>query len=261
LRQPWLKTDYLGILVDEEAEASKNSILKNKQIRLAVNYAIDRVKMVKYLRNGIGKPALNGFTPPGTPGFSMFKIAGYVHSPDKARELLFEAGLKEGASKKITLLSTNEYKDICEYIQRDLKDIGLEVEIMLVPAIVQKQMTANVNSEFFRKSWTGDFPDALNFLQLFYSRNFSPDGPNYTHFRNEFYDNLYEEAAQTRDDAKRHELCRKMQEIIHDEAPVVPLFYDESTKLVQNYVSGLETNAMNMLNLKRVKINRQKPNK
>ncbi|MFI5204302.1 MAG: ABC transporter substrate-binding protein [Flavobacteriales bacterium] len=258
IRQPWLKTDYLGILVDEEQPVSKNSLLINKQVRLAINYAIDRVKLVRYLRNGIGKPALNGFTPPGTPGFSSFKISGFSYDPDKARELLFEAGVSEDKPKKITLLATNEYKDVCEYIQRDLKDIGISVEIMLVPAIVQKQMVANVNSEFFRKSWTGDYPDALNFLQLFYSRNFSPDGPNYTHFRSVYFDNLYEEALQTIDDQKRFELCKKMEEAIRDEAPVVPLFYDESTKLVQKYVTGLESNAMNMLDLKRVKINKQK---
>lgn len=258
IRQPWLKTDYLGILVDEEQPGAKQSLLINKQVRLAVNYAIDRVKMVRYLRNGIGKPALNGFTPPGTPGFSSFKITGYTHDPDKARELLFEAGLTEDKTKKITLLATNEYKDVCEYIQRDLKDIGISVEMMIVPAIVQKQMVANVNSEFFRKSWTGDYPDALNFLQLFYSKNFSPDGPNYTHFRSVYFDNLYEEALVTQDNEKRYELCRKMEQAIMEEAPVVPLFYDESTKLVQNYVSGLESNAMNMLDLKRVKITRKK---
>ena len=62
----------------------------------------------------------------------------------------------------------------------------------------------------------------------------------------------------TTDQQEKNRLFLIMEEIIFDEAPVIPLFYDESTRLVQNYVEGLETNAMNQLDLKRVRINKKK---
>jgi peptide/nickel transport system substrate-binding protein len=92
---------------------------------------------------------------------------------------------------------------------------------------------------------------------LFYSGNESPKGPNYTHFKNSFYDNLYEQALKSTDPNKRLDLFHEMEKIIFEEAPVIPLFYDESIRICKQEITGLETNAMNNLDLKRVKIQKQ----
>jgi len=211
--------------------------------------------LVRYFRSGIGIPAENGFIPQGMPGYNEIKIEGYHHDIEKAKELLFESGLTLSAEeKKITLMALREYKELCEYLRKELEMIGFDVQIDLVPASVFKQQVASYNTNFFRKSWTGDYPDAMNFLQLFYSENHSPKGPNYTHFSNPFYDNLYREALKTTDPSKRLKLFKEMEQIIFEEAPVVPLFYDESIRICQKYVTGLEANAMNTLDLKRVKM-------
>lgn len=255
IRSPWLKTDYIGILVDAEQDINKTSPLRSREIRRAINYAIDRKGLVRYFRSGIGIPAESGFIPEGMPGYTEIKIEGYHHDLEKAKELLFESGLNmTKEEKKITLMALREYKELCEYLRKELEEIGFDISIELVPASVFKQQIASYNTNFFRKSWTGDYPDAMNFLQLFYSENHSPKGPNYTHFSNSFYDNLYREALKSTDRVQRLKLFKEMEQIIFEEAPVIPLFYDESIRICQKYVSGLEANAMNTLDLKRVKM-------
>lgn len=255
IRSPWLKTDYIGILVDAGKEINATSPLRSREIRRAINYAIDRKGLVRYFRSGIGIPAETGFLPEGMPGYNAIKIDGYHYDLEKAKELLFESGLNlTEDEKKIKLLALREYKELCEYLKKELEAIGFDISIELVPASVLKQEIAAYNSNFFRKSWTGDYPDAMNFLQLFYSKNQSPKGPNYTHFGNTFYDNLYEKALVSTDQQTRFKLFREMEQIIFEEAPVIPLFYDESIRICQSYVTGLETNAMNTLDLKRVKM-------
>lgn len=259
IRAPWLKTDYIGMLVDQEKELTQKSALRSREIRKAINYGIDRKGMVKYFRSGIGVPAEQGFIPEGMPGFNAIKIDGYTYDPAKAKELLFESGLNLTEEEKhITIFATREYKELCEYLRKELEALGFTSTIELVPASVFKQRIALFEANFFRKSWTGDYPDPMNFLQLFYSKNHSPNGPNYTHFTNVYFDNMFEKAMQTTDKVERNKLFKEMNQVVHDEAPVIPLFYDESIRICQNNISGLEPNAMNNLDLRRVKIMKKK---
>jgi oligopeptide transport system substrate-binding protein len=258
IRSPWLKTDYIGILVDPNQELTQKSSLRSREIRRAINYSIDKKGLVKYFRSGIGIPAEGGFIPEGMPGYNTIQIEGYSYNPEKAKELLFESGLNLTEDEKnITLLALREYKELCEYIKKELEEIGLEITIELVPASVFKQRIAQYESNFFRKSWTADYPDASNFMQLFYSKNESPKGPNYTHFKSTFFDNLYELAMLSQNKEERLKLFHEMEQIIFEEAPVIPLFYDESIRITQNNISGLTPNAMNSLDLKRVKIDKK----
>lgn len=258
IRTPWLKTDYIGILVDETKETTAKSALRSREIRRAIGYAIDRKGLVRYFRSGIGIPAENGFIPKGMPGYESFRINGFTYDLEKAKELLFESGLNlTDEEKSITIFALKEYKELCEYLSKELEEIGFKTTIEMVPASVFKQRIAMYEANFFRKSWTGDYPDALNFMQLFYSKNESPKGPNYTHFKNSFYDNLFEKALQTTDFKERNALVSEMEKIIFEEAPVIPMFYDESIRISHKNVSGLETNPMNTLDLKKVRVNRK----
>lgn len=254
-RVPWLKTDYIGILVDPDKAIVKNSVLQNRLVRQAINFAINRKEIIRYLRNGIGTPATRGFAPVGFPISASDIAQGFDYDLKKAKNLMEEARLATGElSTEVILVTAPEYRELCEYLQRALIEIGLKPKINVVTASVQKQMIAVYETNFFRKSWTADYPDAINFYQLFYSKNKSPNGPNYTHFKNQFYDDNFEQTLHESDPQKLKELYRNMEEIIYDEAPVIPLFYDEVIRYVQKHVSGLEVNAMNQLSLKRVKI-------
>ena len=257
LKQPWLKTDYIGILVDKNEPVTKSSPLKNKFVRQAVNYAIDREGLIKHLRNGIGVADINGFLPDGLNSFNGKKINGYKKDLKKVQELLAKAGFEDGAIfPEITLIATENYKEICDFIANNLSEAGMKCKIEMVLPSTQKQMVATHTSNFFRKSWTCDYPDPSNFLMLFYSKNFAPDfGPNYTHYSNPSFDILYERSERELNDFLRQEYFYQMEEMIKQDAPVVPLFYDELVRFVSNRVSGIESNAMNQLDLRFVKLN------
>ena len=243
--QPYLNTEYLGFLMDE----NNLSVTQQKAVRKAINYGFDRVKMMKYLRNNIGTPALEGFVPKGLPSFTQ-DLKGYDYNPEKARKLLSEANIP--LESEVILSTTSSYLDICEYIQNQLLEIGLSIMIEVNPPSTHRQMVATSKLDFFRGSWIADYADAENYLALFYSKNFCPNGPNYTHFKNDEFDALYELAIQQTNDSIRYAFYQQMDQIILDEAAIVPLYYDQVIRFVQPNIQNFESNGMNMLNLKDV---------
>src|SRR5690606_40359197 len=95
---------------------------------------------------------------------------------------------------EITLSTNNTYLDIAEYLQREWQKLGLKVTIDAMPPSSLRQAIATNKLSFFRGSWIADYPDAENYLSLFYSKNFTPNGPNYTHYSNPEFDRMYEKA-------------------------------------------------------------------
>ena len=252
--QPYLKTDYLGILVDEESELVKASPLSNKLVRKAMNYGIDREKMITYLRNNIGTAAYAGIIPKGMPSYDTSMVRGYKYDRDRAKALLIEAGYGKGVDMPpIEISTSSDYLDMCEFIQHQLGEIGFNITIDVKAAVTLRELVATSRLVLFRKNWLADYPDAENYLALFYSKNFAPIGPNYTHFKSAEFDALYESAQMEMDDNARYKIYQQMDQLIIDEAPIVPLYYDQSIRLIQNNISGLKSNPMNLLNLKKVK--------
>lgn len=244
---PYLNTEYLGFRMD-----GTDKTILDKRIRQAMNYGFDRKKMILYLRNGMGTPATSGIIPAGLPGYGALK--GYDYDPQKARELIAAYKKATGNQNPTIYLSTNaSYIDITEYLQREWQKIGLNVQVDVSPPATLRQAIATGKVSFFRASWIADYPDAENYLSLFYSKNFAPNGPNYTHFKNTTFDALYEKAFLETDDAKRYELYQKMDALIIDEAPVIPLFYDRVARFSRKNVENLGINPLNLLQLKKVK--------
>lgn len=246
-KAPYLNTEYLGFSIGKA-----NSRVHNKNIRKAINFGFDRVKMLNYLRNNIGTAAEQGFIPKGLPAYKE-KFSGFTYNKDSALFYLNEAGYPNGKGlEEITLTTTSDYVDLCEYIQHELSDIGIRILIDISSGATFRDQVASSKLDFFRGSWIADYPDAENYLSLFYSPNFSPNGPNYTHFTNETFDQLYEAALIEVNDSIRKIIYQKMDRILIKEAPVVPLFYDEVIRFYQKNIHNFETNAMNMLFLKTV---------
>jgi peptide/nickel transport system substrate-binding protein len=251
ITMPYLNTEYLGIL-QEPTEGEKH-ILLDRRIRMAINYGFDREKMMKYLRNNLGYAANAGMIPPGLPGH-LEEGTGYSYQPDRARELIRDAGFHSGERvPSILLTTTSDYLDLCEYIQFELGKIGIDIDITVSTGGAFRNMVANGNLQFFRGSWIADYADAENYMALFYSGNFAPEGPNYTRFSSETFDMLYEQAIREVDNLKRYSLYRRMDSIVVSEAPVVPLYYDKVVRFTPLVVSGFEPNPMNNLVLKTVR--------
>ena len=244
---PQLNTEYIGFFLGSDATE-----VQSEMLRKAVNYGFDRNKMITYLRNGIGEPAVHGFIPMGLPGFDY--LPGYGYDGALSRKLIQQYIQETGDTQpRISIGTNSQYLDICEYIQRELEKVGLKVDIDVMPPSTLRQLKSSGELDTFRASWIADYPDAENYLSLFYSENFTPNGPNYTHFKNATYDSLYEHSLSMTDIEKRKLVYKKMDSIIIDKAPIIPLYYDQVVRFTRKNVSGLTPNPQNFLVLKRVK--------
>ena len=251
---PFLKTDYLGILIDGPGSGGELNPLQKKQVRQAINAAINRERIVRFLRYNIGTPAVHGFIPDGMNAYNPDKLNGFTYDPDKARQLLIDAGFPRGKGlPTIKLTTTASYLDIADDIHNQLSQVNIPCEIEILQPAMFKTAVADGKVNFFRKSWIGDYPDPENFTALFYSKNFSPNGTNYMHFSSAAYDKLYEQCLTEQTDSVRSRLFLEMDQLLVEESPVVPLFYDEVVRLVQKNVQGLTVNPTNLLSLERVK--------
>jgi oligopeptide transport system substrate-binding protein len=251
IRQPYLNTEYLGFYVGSSSD--KANPINDVRIRQAINYGFDRVKMMKHLRNSIGTPGVFGFIPAGMPGYDSSQMHGYDYQPDRSRQLLAAAGYPNGKGlPPIKLITNPTYLDLCKYIQQQLNQTGFDIRIDVTPPATLREMMAQGKAPFFRGSWIADYPDAENYLSLFYSKNHSPDGPNYTHFANPEFDKLFEQARKEVNDSLRYKLYLKMNRLVMNDAPVVVLYYDEVLRFVGKHVTGMASNPMNLLTLKRV---------
>ncbi|WP_445012631.1 ABC transporter substrate-binding protein [Aquimarina mycalae] len=242
----YLNSEYLGFYLDGDKDEIKSSLL-----RRAINYGFDREKMITYLKNGVGTPATSGFIPKGLPGFNNQK--GYEYNPEKSRKLIKEyIRLTGNTNPTISIATDSNYQSICEFIQRELEKIGLTIIVDVMPPSTIRKKKWSGELDVFRASWIADYPDAENFLSPYYSKNFTPNGPNYTHFKNEVFDRLYEESFSITDVALREQYYAKMDSIIIAHAPIVPLYYDQVVRFTQKNVKGLTNNPQNFLVLKRV---------
>lgn len=249
-KTPFIKTDYLGIMVDPDLEITRNSPLMNKKIRQAISYAIDKKSMVKYLRNNTVFPAESGFVPP----VLLNEEAGdqyYLYNPEKARQLLAEAGFPGGNGlPEIEISTVSDYTDLIEFIQHELSKVGIKVRVNVLQGPALREQSAKGQLAVFRKSWLADYADAENFLAVYYSPNFCPVGPNYTHYKNNEFDRRYLLAIQEKDDAQRTKIYAEMDSILMNDAPVIPLYYDQVSHFLRKNIHGFQTNPVNMLDLR-----------
>ena len=250
---PYLNIEYFGILVDTTQPLLKNSPLASKKIRQAINYGFDRQKMVLYLRNSLGIPAQSGFVPAGLPSFDSTKVKGYIYNPELSRKLIREAGFTNQTLPTIKLQTIPIYSEIASYVARQLEEVGFKIQVDVVQKSLLLDLTSNSKTPFFRGSWIADYPDAENYLSVFYSKNPAP--PNYTRYKNPRFDALFEKAITETNDSLRYQLYQQADQLMMEDAPVVPLWYDVVVHLVQPNVKGFPANALNLLELRRVQMN------
>lgn len=250
---PYLNIEYLGILVDSTNELVRQSPLRVRAIRQAINYGFDRKKMILYLRNSLGTAAESGFVPMGLPSFDTAVVKGYHYDPARCRQLLAAAGFPDGNGlPPVKLLTVAIYADMANFIAKQLEESGIPVQVEVVQKSLLLTLTSSSKAAFFRGSWIADYPDAENYLSVFYSRNPAP--PNYTRYSNPDFDALFEKAIRENNDSLRYRLYQQADQLLMNDAPVVPLWYDEVVHLVQPRVKGFRPNALNLLELRKTRL-------
>lgn len=251
-KDKYLNTEYIGFLTDTTRPVMKGEPTGNRLVRQAINYAIDRKKIVTYFKNGMGLPATHGFIPAGIPGYDSSAQYGYTYDPAKAQQLLAQAGFPGGKGlKPVKILVQDNYVDIVNFIAGQLQEVGIPTVIeVMQPNILRQQMSQSA-AVMYRGQWLGDYPDAETFLIVFNSRQPAP--PNYTRFSNVVFDRWYDECLSLPDTA-RWAQYRKMDSLAMSYAPLVPLYYDVLLHFTQKNITGFRSNALNVIDISRADI-------
>jgi ABC-type transport system substrate-binding protein len=249
MKKPFLNTEYLGFWLGDSVNQQPNPLV-NVHLRRALALGVDRKAMIRYLRNGLGEAGNHGFVPPvllNNPS------EGLIYHPAKARKELELSGYPQGKGlPELLLTTTADYLDMAVFLKKAWSDMGIRVKIDVQTGGMLRQMRNKGNLAIFRGSWIADVPDAENYLACFYSGNFSPNGPNYTHFSQPQFDALYKRSF-SETGAVRIRSMEMADSILIQSAPLLVLYYDQSLRLYGNRVKGLSNDASNRLILKRVK--------
>lgn len=257
MKQPWLQTVYFGMIQTNDLPGGREApFVNNKKLRQALNYAIDKDRILKYVLKNRGKAAVNGPLPPGMPGYDS-SIIGYTYNKEKAKLLLSESGFPNGKGLNLTLVTGNDetQKTIAIAVQEQLKDFGinLQLEQMLQATLISKQEEGAF--PFWRASWGADYFDPENFMALFYSKNITPKGPNRVGYSNPVIDKMYEDAMRITDFSERKKIYDEMQKIVIDDAVWLNLYYNQKIYLLRNGIEGFYIDGLNIINLKYAKKN------
>lgn len=230
--RPQMGTYYYGMNVSLEP------FKDNKKLRQALNYAINREAMIDLVKNGRATPA-KGVLPPGMFGYNP-DLKGYTYDPDKAKELLAEAGYPDGVKLALQYNTSDGHKRIAEALQQQLKAVGIDLEIKNVDWGAHLDSVERSEVPFFRMGWVVDYPDPDNFLYvLLHTDNHGSQG-NYTRFSNPEFDRLTKEARVEPDTEKRRKMYQDAEKIVVEEAPWVFIYHYTTHQVVQDYVEGYE---------------------
>jgi ABC-type transport system substrate-binding protein len=225
-------TYWLGFNMEDKA------LRGNKPLRQVINCAVDKEKYIELFTNNRGEVA-HGFIPP------LMK-AKTTYNPEKAKQLIKEAeNIHGGKLPKLTLAMPGTdavIRQRGEFLKRCFKTVGLNVEIdyMDWPTFQNKIKTKSV--QMFMLGWIADYPDAENFLQLFYSKNASP-GPNNFNYSNPDFDRIYEQIAVMPDSDERTKLYRKAERIVVEDCPAVFLMHGVAYVLYHDWLYNYKPHA------------------
>lgn len=257
VKQPYLNTVYLCTMLNPKMEGGKiNPLAENVKLRKALNYAIDREKIVKYVLKGKGTPGIYGPLPKGMPGYSE-EVTGYKYDREKAIKLLEEAGYPGGKGLTLKLVFHNDesQRELCEAIQAQFRDIGVNLEIEEMVGAAHRSAQNEGKLTFWRANWGADYYDPENYYALFYSKNETPIGPNTSHYRNSKVDSLYELGLRLTDFNERMKVYKEIDKQIFEDSPWMIVYYNQYIYLKHKNIEGMYVDGLGIINLKWCKIN------
>jgi len=240
---PYLGIYYYGF------NLTKPPFANNQKLRQALSIAIDRQVLVEKI-TGRGEIPAYTWVPPGVNNYGLenseFENMEREDREALARQLFREAGYDSGDELDFELRynTSNGHRRIALAIQGMWRDVlGIEVKLaneefaVFISSVQNKQDT-----QVFRMSWTGDYNDALSFLQILKSDNPS----NLTAYSNSAYDDLLEQAEREADPIVRRHQLERAEQLAMANYPVIPLYFYVSNHLIHKSITGWEDNVMDV---------------
>jgi ABC-type transport system substrate-binding protein len=229
-----MTTTYAGINL-----RSSSAFVKDKDVRRALNYAINKKRIIDEVMGGMAVES-KGPLPPSI--IDNKYLRGYEYSPQKAREILSRKGIKEKLVIQIRQGNgTSANERIAEYMKEDLKAVGIECVIDKVPADKYLKPESIAKCHIFISGWVADTGDADNYLEpLFNPANFT----DFTGYENQEVLELMARAKTIVNPEKRIEMYKKIQEIIVDDAPWVFLYHPQSGFAAHKHIAGVRLSSL-----------------
>jgi ABC-type transport system substrate-binding protein len=208
-----------GVELDPDPERGRAKALA---IRRAVSLAYDAKRWIKVMRNGTWGIPARGPLPPDIDGY-VDEFSPYaVRDLERARKILADAGMPGGKGvPKFTYEMTgadSTSRQGSEIVKDAFKELGLELDLQVQTWSKFMEMVNNKRAQVFGLAWVADYPDAQNFLQLFYGPNESP-GPNNANYHNAEYDRLYDKMKLMLPGPERNEVIREMLVVLYEDCP------------------------------------------
>ena len=232
---PTLEVAYIGFNMEDPV------VGKNRALRQALNCAIDGEAWDRFYNHRV--VCCDGPVPPGTAGRLETPFL-YASNLEKAKALLRVAGYPEGVDpstgKRLELSldlgrTSQDMRESTELLVSFLARAGIALKPQFHNWPTFLKRVSSRQSQMFRLGWTGDYPDAENFMQLFYSKNVSP-GPNRANYVSPEFDRLYEAACSTTDEAERNRTWAQAQERVREDCPWIFLYFQKAYSLCNGRV-------------------------
>lgn len=248
------------------AFACESKEFSDERVRKAFNLAVDRQSIIDEYLEGEGYAAEHGFVPP-MDNYPYKKVKGYTFNPELARSLLAEAGYKDGSSfpKLEVYVNTKEGSSIHKMMKGVVANIkaNLNVDLKIKLCTIQQRNEAITKgtAKLWKGGWIADYPDAENFLTLFYGKNISDNEMSVVNdfkFRNERFDLNFEKALKELNKEKRNDLLNECDQITIDHAAVLPILTDDFIVMVNVRVRDFKTNAIQALDFSNIYIKDQR---
>lgn len=220
IERPSMNVGYLGFTTNRPP-------FDNKLVRQALNHAIDKQGIIDAFYGGKAEAAKNPM-PPSIEGYNN-EIEDYSYDLEKAKELLAEAGYPDGFDMDLWAMPVArpympEGMKVAEVIQASFAEIGVKAEIQSVDWATYLEKAAKGEFDAYMLGWTGDNGDPDNFLYTLLDKD-SIGSNNYSYYSNDELHHVLINAQKETEQDKRNELYKQAQEIIHEDAPWVPLVH------------------------------------
>ncbi|WP_104750978.1 ABC transporter substrate-binding protein [Helicobacter salomonis] len=217
----------------------------NRLVRLALNYAINADDYIKVVYAGYAKKAVNPL-PPGMWGYNT-SIKSYPYDPEKAKQLLKQAGYPDGFETTLFTAARHNKKG-AEFVQAQLAKVGIKVKIEFFEWGAYLKKVAMGEHAIAFSGWMADTGDPDNFLYTLWSKHAALQSPSQNHsfYKSDAYSDLVTRAKEITDEKERTKLYEQAQEIFHKDVPWVPLAYPDEVLPHLASVKGLKATGVQL---------------
>lgn len=234
------KINYMeasGVSVNYIGLTTNKGILQDRDVRRAIAMAIDRDAIIDSIMMGTVKKA-NSFIAPATFGYSEdSKVLDY--NPAEAKRIIEEKGLT-GAKLSLGVSNSAVRMQMCEIIQAQLKEVGIDVSIESLEWGTFLAATARGDLDLFTLGWGPSTYDGdYGFYPCFHSTQMGGAG-NRSQYSNPEMDKVLDAAKKEVDQNVRKDMYKQVAEIIYEDVPVIPVYYSNNTVAAVKAVKGMK---------------------